>query len=164
MSLSIDGPRGKQERLPDLTAELVHLKVDSSSPAGPTATGLAGAATVTIPLVMALDSDPVGNGFVASLARPGGNITGLSTLSPEISGKRLELLKEVIPGAIACGRLWDCDRAGHAEALKETELAATALKVQLQYLDVRSRKDIERGFEPQLRGVLTRCWCCASAV
>ena len=88
---------GKLDRLPALAAELVRLKVDVIVTAGPAATRAAKEATVTIPIVMAQDHDPVGNGFVASLARPGGNITGLSTLAPELSGKRLELLKEIIP-------------------------------------------------------------------
>jgi putative tryptophan/tyrosine transport system substrate-binding protein len=88
---------GKFERLPDLASELVRLKVDVIVSGGPTATRPAREATKTIPIVMAQDSDPVGNGFVASLARPGGNITGLSTLHPELSGKQLELLKEIVP-------------------------------------------------------------------
>ena len=89
--------RGKSERQRELAAELVRLKVDVIVTSGPTMTRAAKEATVTIPIVMAQDTDPVGNGFVASLARPGGNITGLSTLSPELSGKQLELLKEIIP-------------------------------------------------------------------
>ncbi len=88
---------GKIDRLPALAVELVRLKVDIIVSGGPTATRPAKVATNTIPIVMAFDDHPVGNGFVASLARPGGNITGLSTLAPEISGKQLELLKEIIP-------------------------------------------------------------------
>src|SRR5262245_30226052 len=88
---------GRLERLPALAAELVHLKVDVIVSAAPSPTRSAKKATVTIPIVMAFDDDPVGNGFVASLARPGGNITGLSSLAPEISGKQLELLKEIVP-------------------------------------------------------------------
>ena len=88
---------GKPDRLPALAAELVRLKVDIIVTGGPTATRAAKEATTTIPIVMAQDTDPVANGFVASLARPGGNITGLSNLSPEISGKQLELLKEIVP-------------------------------------------------------------------
>ena len=90
---------GKLDRLPALAAELVRLKVDVIVTGGPPATRAAKEATATIPIVMAQDTDPVANGFVASLARPGGNITGLSTLAPELSGKRLELLKEVLPKA-----------------------------------------------------------------
>ena len=88
---------GKFDRLPELAAELVRLKVDIIVTAGPQATRPAKQAISTIPIVMAQDPDPVGNGFVASLARPGGNITGLSSLAPEISGKQLELLKEIVP-------------------------------------------------------------------
>src|SRR5438132_10756850 len=88
---------GKVDRLPTLAAELVSLKVDVIVTGSGTVTGPAKEATVTIPIVMALDNDPVASGFVASLARPGGNITGLSAIAPEISGKRLELLKEIIP-------------------------------------------------------------------
>src|SRR5437867_5106808 len=86
----------KLDRLPSLAAELVRLKVDIIVTAGPIPTRAAKEATSTIPIVMTQDPDPVGNGFVASLARPGGNITGLSRLAPELSGKRLELLKEII--------------------------------------------------------------------
>ena len=95
--IELRSAEGEQDRLPALVAELVRLKVDIIVSGGPSVTRAAKAATTTIPIVMAQDSDPVGSGFVASLARPGGNITGLSTLSPEISGKRLELLKEIVP-------------------------------------------------------------------
>src|SRR5215467_8605124 len=85
---------GKFDRLPDLAGELVRLKVEVIVTGGPADTRAAKEATNTIPIVMGFDNDPVGSGFVASLAHPGGNITGLSTLSPELSGKQLELLKE----------------------------------------------------------------------
>ncbi len=85
---------------------------------------------------MAQDTDPVGNGFVASLARPGGNITGLSSYSPEINGKRVELLKEIVPKLSRLAVLGQSTYPGNSQALKETELAAEALKLQLQYLDV----------------------------
>src|SRR5262245_14509342 len=88
---------GKLDRIPDLAAELVRLKVDIIFSTGPQSTRAAKEATSTIPIVMGFDNDPVSNGFVASLAWPGRNITGLSTLAPEISGKQLELLKEVVP-------------------------------------------------------------------
>ena len=88
---------GKADQLAGLAAELVHLKVDVIVTGGPVGTRAAKEATVTIPIVMAQDNDPVGNGFVASLAHPGGNITGLATLTPEIRGKRLDLLKETVP-------------------------------------------------------------------
>ena len=92
---------GKLNRLPALAAELVRLKVDIIVTAGGQATRAAKEATPTIPIIMTNDPDPVGSGFVASLARPGGNITGLSTVAPELSGKRLELLREVVPSSPA---------------------------------------------------------------
>ena len=127
---------GKPDRLPALAAELVRLKVDIIVTGGATATRAAKEATVTIPIVMTQDSDPVGNGFVASLARPGGNITGLSTLAPELSGKRLELLKEIIPRLSRVAVLGTSTQPGNAQVLKEIELAAGAFGVKLQYLDV----------------------------
>src|SRR4030095_15757690 len=88
---------GKLDRLPELASDLVRLNVEVIVTSGPTATRPAQGHTSTIPIVMTFDDDPVGSGFVASLARPGGNVTGLSTLAPEISGKQLELLKEIVP-------------------------------------------------------------------
>ena len=101
---------------------------------------------------MAQDTDPVGNGFVASLARPGGNITGLSTLAPEISGKRLELLKEIVPKLSRVAVLGTSTNPGNAQMLRETELAAGAFGVQLQYLDVLGPKDIEAAFRAASKG------------
>ncbi len=136
----------KRERLPQLAAELVRLKVEVIVTGGPTSTRAAKEATVTIPIVMGHDTDPVGSGFVASLARPGGNITGLSSLAPEISGKRLELLKEIVPKLSRVAVFGTSTQAGNAQSLKETELAAAAFGVQLQYLDILDRKDIETAF------------------
>jgi putative tryptophan/tyrosine transport system substrate-binding protein len=115
---------GKFDRLPNLASELVRLKVDVIITGGPTAIPPAKEATATIPIVMAFDSDPVGSGFVASLARPGGNITGLSSLSPEISGKQLELLKEIVPKLSRVAVLGTSTRPGHVQALREMEFAA----------------------------------------
>src|SRR5712692_8307009 len=131
---------GKSERVPALAAELVRLKVDVIVTSGPQSTRVAKEATVTIPIVMGFDNDPVGSGFVASLARPGGNITGLSTFAPELSGKQLELLKEIVPKLSRVAVLGDSNEPGNAQALKEVELAAGAFKVQLQYLDVLNLK------------------------
>ncbi|HSE84728.1 MAG TPA: ABC transporter substrate-binding protein, partial [Candidatus Binatia bacterium] len=136
----------KLDRLPVLAAELVRLKVDVIVTAGPAATRPAKEATATIPIVMTQDPDPVGSGFVASLARPGGNITGLSTLSPEINGKRLELLKEIVPKLSRVAVLGTSTRPGTAQELKEVELAAGAFGVELQHLDVLDPKDIETAF------------------
>ena len=143
---------GKSERVPALAAELVHLKVDVIVTGGSILTRAVNEATSTIPIVMAQDIDPVGNGFVASLARPGGNITGLSTLAPEISGKRLELLKEIIPRLSRVAVLGTSSQPGNAQQLKETELAAQAFGVKLQYLDVLSPKDIEPAFRESSKG------------
>ena len=143
---------GKFDRLPALAAELVRLKVDVIVTAGPIPTRAAKEVTSTIPIIMTQDPDPVGNGFVASLARPGGNITGLSTLAPELSGKQLELLKEIIPKLTRVAVFGTSTRAGNAQALKEIELAAGAFKVKLQYLDVLDPKDIETAFQGATKG------------
>jgi putative ABC transport system substrate-binding protein len=138
---------GDPDRLPALAAELVRLKVDVIVTGGGISTRSARDATVTIPIVMTQDIDPVRNAFVASLARPGGNITGLSTLGPEISGKQMELLKEIVPKLARVAVLGTTTNPGTEQVLKETELAAGALKVQLQYLDVLAPKDIDTGFQ-----------------
>jgi len=143
---------GKADRLPGLAAELVRLKVDVIVTAGAPATRRAKEATVTIPIVMTNDGDPVGTGFVASLARPGGNITGLSTLAPELSGKQLELLKEIVPRLSRVAVLGTSTRPGNAQSLRETELAAGAFGVKLQYLDVLGPKDIETAFRAASKG------------
>ena len=109
---------GKADRLPGLAAELVRLKVEVIITAGAPATRRAKEATVTIPIVMTNDGDPVGTGFVASLARPGGNITGLSTLAPELSGKQLELLKEIVPKLSRVAVLGTSTRPGNAQSLR----------------------------------------------
>jgi ABC-type uncharacterized transport system substrate-binding protein len=138
---------GKPDRLPSLAAELVHLNIDLLVSGGSTATRAAKAATSAIPIVMCQDNDPVGNGFVVSLARPGGNITGLATLRSELSGKRLELLQEILPRLSRVAVIGSSSNPGNAQSLKETELAAAALAVQLRYLDVISPKDIETVFQ-----------------
>jgi len=137
----------KPDLLPALAAELVRLKVDVIVTSGSSVTRAAKAATHTIPIVMAQDNDPVGNGFVASLARPGRNITGLATLAPEISGKRLELLKEIVPKISRVAVLGTSSAPSNTQNLKETELAAGAFGMKLQYLDVLSPKDIETAFQ-----------------
>ena len=137
---------GKLDRLPALAAELVRLKVDVIVSAGPIVTRAAKEATTVIPIVMAWDPEPVANGFVVSLARPGGNITGLSTLAPELSGKRLELLKEIIPNLSRVAFFGTSTMPGNAQSLKEAELVAREFKVTLQYLEVLSVKDLENAF------------------
>jgi putative ABC transport system substrate-binding protein len=143
---------GKADRLPAVATELVRLNVDVIVTSGPTVTGAVKQATSTIPIVMAQDIDPVRTGFVASLARPGGNITGLTTLSPEISGKQLELLKEIVRRLSRVGVIGNSTVPGGAQELKETEVAAGAFGVQLQYLDVRGFADIETAFQAAKKG------------
>ena len=143
---------GKLDRLPALAAELVRLKVDIIVTAGGSATRAAKEATSTIPIVMTNDPDPVGNGFVASLAGPGGSITGLSTLAPDLSGKRLEILREVVHKLSRVAVLGTSSVPGYAPVLRETELAAKAFGVKLQYLDVLSPKDIETAFRAASKG------------
>ena len=137
---------GKLDRLPALAAELVRLNVEAIVTSGPTATGPAKGATSTIPIVMTFDDDPVGSGFVASLARPGGNVTGLSTLAPEISGKQLELLKEIVPRLGRVAVIGTSIRQGTEQALKEIEIAAAAFTMKVQYLDIQIPQDIETAF------------------
>ena len=143
---------GKLDRLSELAAELVRLKVDVIVTAGPTATRPAKEATGTIPIVMAYDADPVGSGFVSSLARPGGNVTGLSTVRVELSGKRLELLKEAIPKLSRVAVFWNPTTPGSAEGLKEIEVAAQSLGLKLQPLEVRSPNDFDGAFQAATRG------------
>jgi putative tryptophan/tyrosine transport system substrate-binding protein len=137
---------GNDDRLPALVAELVRLKVDVIVTGGPTLTRLAKDATKMIPIVMAQDSDPVGNGFVASLARPGGNITGLSNFSSDIGGKQLELLKETVSRLSRLALLGTSTEPGNSQAVRETELTAGAFGIRFQYLDVLSPTDIPTAF------------------
>jgi putative ABC transport system substrate-binding protein len=139
--------KGKADSLPTLAAELVRLKVDLIVTGGPPPTRFAKEATSTIPIVMGYDDDPVGSGFVASLAHPGGNITGLATLAPEISGKQMELLKEIVPRFSRVAVLGSASQPSNRQALKEINLAADAFGVKVQYLETRESKDIETAFQ-----------------
>jgi ABC-type uncharacterized transport system substrate-binding protein len=141
----------KVERLPDLLAELVRLKVDVIVTGG-IVNRAAKEATATIPIVMAFEHDPVGNGLVASLARPGGNITGLSARYPELSGKQLELLKEIVPRLSRVAVLGSSIEPGNTHVLREVEAAAEALGVQHLYLDLQDAKDIETAFQAASKG------------
>ena len=134
------------ERMSDVAAELVRLKVDVLVAATDPATAALKQQTQTIPIVMANSTDPVGTGFVASLARPGGNVTGLSALSPELSGKRLGLLREVIPGLARVAIIWNPDVRGTLFDYKETEVAARSLRLQLQSVEVSRSEDLDRAF------------------
>jgi ABC-type uncharacterized transport system substrate-binding protein len=142
----------KLERLPALATELRRLNVNIIVTAGAPATRAANEAGNRIPIVMAQDNDPVGNGFVESLARPGGNITGLSTLSSELSGKRLELLKEVVSKVSRVAVLGNSAVPGNALVLKEIEIAAESFGVQIQSLELQAPADIETAFRDARKG------------
>ena len=152
IAIEYRGAEGKVDRLPGLAAELVRLKVEVIITAGPVPTTAARRATNTIPIVMTNDPDPVAEGFIASLARPGGNITGLASISAELSGKRLEMLKETVPGLSRVVVFGNTTDAGNARALKEMEGAARALGLILQYLAVESFDDLERAFKAAIKG------------
>jgi putative ABC transport system substrate-binding protein len=143
---------GKLDRVSALAAELASLNLDVIVTGGPAATRSAKAATATVPIVMGFDYDPVGSGVVSSLARPGGNVTGLSSLAPEISGKQLELLREVLPRLSRVAVLGNSTEPGIGQLRKEAELVAGAFKVQLQYLDVLAPKDIATAFQAAIKG------------
>jgi ABC-type uncharacterized transport system substrate-binding protein len=143
---------GRLERLPNLVAELISLKFDLIVAAGSEATAAAKNATKEIPIVMTNSGDAVGLGFVASLARPGGNITGLISTLPELVGKRLELLKEVVPKVNRVAILLNTEGPQTDPGFKEAQAAAQALGLKLQFLEVRTPDDIEDAFRAASRG------------
>jgi putative tryptophan/tyrosine transport system substrate-binding protein len=138
---------GKLDRIPQLVGELLANKVDLIVAQAPAAVRTAKKATSTIPIVMAHGGDPVAQGFVASLAHPGGNVTGLSSFSAELGGKRLELLREAFPKASPVGVIWNPDAPGPVLSLKELEIAAKTLNVPLQSFQVRGPIDFEGAFQ-----------------
>jgi ABC-type uncharacterized transport system substrate-binding protein len=138
--------RGRNERLRELAAELVHLKVDVIVTSISPETEAAKNATKEIPIVMASVGDPVGSGFVVSLAHPGGNVTGLTNLAPQLSGKRLELLKETVPKLKRVAVIWDPDTPISSLAWKESHAPARALGLQLYSMEVRSANDFDKAF------------------
>jgi putative ABC transport system substrate-binding protein len=140
------------ERLPELARELVGLKLDVIATATDPAIAAVKRETQTIPIVMTNSTDPVGTGFVASLARPGGNVTGLSSISPELSGKRLELLREVVPGLSRVAFLWNPDVRGNVLDYNETEGAARSLRLQLQSVEVSRAEDLDRAYSAVTKG------------
>jgi putative ABC transport system substrate-binding protein len=139
-------PADPPDRLSAFAAELVALKVEVIIAGGSQAVLAAQQATRTIPIVMAASSDPIGSGFVASLARPGGNVTGQSLLSPELSGKRLELLKEVVSDLSIVLVLWNPDDPPAAASLRETQIAADTLGIKIESVMVRSVDDLDDAF------------------
>src|SRR5215472_11415459 len=139
------------ERLSEVAAELVRLKVDIIVVIGTQAAIAVRRATSSIPIVMAPGSDPVEVGLVASLARPGGNVTGLSIMAPEVGGKRLELLKEIFPGASRVAVLWNADTPSSALVFKEIKRAATILGIEVQPLEVAGSSGFDGAFEAAVR-------------
>ena len=137
---------GKVERLSELARELVALKMHVIVTPADLSIAAIKRETQTIPIVMALSSDPVGAGFVASLARPGGNITGLSNISPELSGKRVELLREAVPGLSRLALLWNPEVRGAVLDYKEAASAARSLRVEVQSVEVSRAEDLDRAF------------------
>jgi putative ABC transport system substrate-binding protein len=137
---------GRPERLTDLAAELVRLKVDVIVTSTDEAIVAVKRQTQTIPIVMTASTDPVGTGFVSSMARPGGNITGFTSISPELSAKKLELLREVVPGISRVAIMWNPEIRGALLDYKATEEAARSLRLQLQSVEVTRADDIARAF------------------
>ena len=142
---------GRTERISEIAAELVRLKLDVIVTSTDVAIAAVKQQTRIIPIVMANSTDPVGTGFVASLARPGGNVTGLTGISPDLNAKRLELLKEAIPGLSRVAIMWNPDDRGAVLDYKEEESAARTLRLQLQSVEV-SRAD---DFDPALSALTT---------
>jgi ABC-type uncharacterized transport system substrate-binding protein len=142
---------GQIDRARTAAADLVRSKVDVIVTGGPQATRVAREATTTIPVVMAVDYDPVGAGFVTSLAHPGGNITGLSAINPELSGKRLELLKSALPRLSRVAVLWNPAEPNADVYVRETRVAAQALGVRVQSLEIRSLPDLESALRSATR-------------
>jgi putative tryptophan/tyrosine transport system substrate-binding protein len=144
---------GNRERIPSLVAELIQLNVDVLISADDPTIRAAKEATKTVPIVMLVNIDPVATGLVESLARPGGNVTGISRLTRELSGKRLELLKEAVPGLSRVSILWDAASEGSNISFKEYQAAARALKTQLQSLEVRGPEpDLDGAFKSAKKG------------
>ena len=142
---------GKNERLPALAAELIGLRVDIIVAEGTPATQAAKKATGTIPIVMAIVGDPVGVGLVTSLVRPGGNITGSSSMSPDLSAKQMELLKEVVPSLTHLAILRNPANQSTGLALKGIETAARVLRVHLIFVEARGRDEFEKSFSTVVR-------------
>ncbi len=143
---------GERDRQGALLRELVDLKVDVIVAVGVGDIRAAKEATTTIPIVMLVGGDPVASGLVSSLARPGGNITGLATLRPELTGKRLELMKEIVPKLSRVAIFASSESQDYSHVLKELDLSAEAFAVKLQVVNVRSAKDIEPAFRNAVKG------------
>jgi len=151
IALEIRWGEGKLNRLPTLVSELLQLNVEIIVAGGGPAIRAAKKATSLVPIVMSYSGDPVRAGYVASLSRPGGNITGLTTISSDLIAKRLELLKEVVPGLSRVAILWEPEFRGCPRQFKEADLAARSLGLKPQSLEVRSRDDFESIFRVATR-------------
>jgi len=143
---------GKNERLPDFAAELVNLKLDIIVTHGVVATRAVKQATTTIPIVIAAADDPLAAGLVPSLARPGGNITGLTLMTPDLTEKRIELLKAILPGRTRVAVLWNPSNPVSEPELRKAEAAARSLGLQLQSLGVRDPREFARAFSSMKSG------------
>ena len=142
---------GQSERLPSLAADLVQNHVDVIVTAGTESTDAARRATKSIPIVMAAVGDPIAAGFIGSLARPGGNVTGASLLATELTAKRLELLKEVLPALSRLAVLWSAANASVIQKLKQIQAAAPQFGVQLHPVELHAPGDLEKGFDSAVR-------------
>jgi putative tryptophan/tyrosine transport system substrate-binding protein len=142
---------GQAERFPGLAAELVRLPVDAIVATGNPAIRAAKDATSSIPIIIINSRDPVGTSLVATLARPGGNVTGLSMLAPQLAGKRLELLKDTVPGLSYVGILWEGINPDRQSDFGEIQAAVQALGIRVQFLELQQPDDIERSFEAAAR-------------
>jgi putative ABC transport system substrate-binding protein len=140
------GADGRTEGLPGLATELVNLKVDVIVTSGTPAAVAAKHATSTIPIVTAIVADPVGAGLISSFAHPGGNITGIADLDEELSGKRLALLRDIVPGLSRVALVWNTNNPAHKIAMRQAQVAAKALSVQLVPVDVRSPSELKSAF------------------
>src|SRR5262245_34465492 len=138
---------GQRDRLPALAADLARQSVDAIVTAGTESTDAARKATKTIPIVMAAVGDPIAAGFIASLARPGANITGASLLATELTAKRLQLLKEILPALTRVAVFWSAANASVVQKLKQIQAAAPQFGVQLHPFELRAPADLDKGFE-----------------
>jgi putative ABC transport system substrate-binding protein len=147
IAIEVRYAEGKGDQLPELAAELVRRKVDLIFASATPAALAAKHATTTIPIVIGFVGDPVGSGVVASLARPGGNITGWTHLAGhELAGKRLELIREAVSGATRIGALWNPANPGNEPFVRQLEATALGLKVQLHSVGVQDPKDLDSAF------------------
>jgi len=137
----------RPERLPELAAELVQLNVDVIVGVATLAPLAAKRATTTIPIIMTNAGDPLGTGLVDSLARPGGNVTGMSLMAPDLGGKRLELLKELLPGLARVAVLWNAANPYSARVFKQVQAAGGTLGIEVQSLEMRNPDDFDGAFE-----------------